>query len=86
MMCRPLCVDHVAPAAERFGTDSEITDAKKLYIPGGFGRKWKITPANKAKYLHSTRLVLKSSDSEIWPFHIDCGNIRPGLENIPANQ
>ena len=166
MMCRPLCVDHVAPAAERFGADSEIadakklftpggasqtlipvrmtggrgkircgfgnygreeafytrrrlpnlrsssddrrprkdsarirklrtrrsllhpeiTDAKKLYIPGGFGRKWKITPANKAKYLHSTRLVLKSSDSEIWPFHIDCGNIRPGLENIPANQ
>ena len=35
MMCRPLCVDHVAPAAERFGADSEITDAKKPFIPGG---------------------------------------------------
>ena len=34
MMCRPLCVDHVAPAAERFGADSEITDAKKPFIPG----------------------------------------------------
>jgi hypothetical protein len=44
MMCRPLCVDHVAPAAERFGADSEITDAKKLYLPGGFGRVWKTYP------------------------------------------
>ena len=35
MMCRPLCVDHVAPAAERFGADSEIADAKKLFTPGG---------------------------------------------------
>ncbi len=34
MMCRPLCVDHVAPAAERFGADSEIADAKKPFIPG----------------------------------------------------
>ena len=34
-MCRPLCVDHVAPAAERFGADSEIADAKKLFTPGG---------------------------------------------------
>ena len=35
MMCRPLCVDHVAPASERFGADSEIADAKKPYLPGG---------------------------------------------------
>ena len=35
MMCRPLCVDHVAAAAERFGADSEITDAKKPFISGG---------------------------------------------------
>jgi hypothetical protein len=34
-------------AADITDRNLEITDAKKLYLPGGFGRKWKIIPANQ---------------------------------------